>query len=494
MMSNMSSYYFFMSIPWRCNRLNLDVWAAQESNITGTCAHAGVCVEVWWVHHTCLSVELQCIDVCSLNEFILQADNKMVIDWPRWIIFFLLHHQTIGLVTTSTLDLSYNNLTEVPHAPTGLIVLRLILANNNITELPRNSFNNYNDLIDINLDRNNLQIIHDGVFDHITTLERLRLRYNRIIKLPADFGPSTSVLKSMDLVDGRNDPAIFAYPYFSAFISLENLNMPPAQFGYLPNLQDSFYAPNVQRLIMYKGEIDTFPSLSALSPNIAHLDIEMHDIKLIPQGTIEKLYLLERFLLGNNQIINFPNFSHCKRLRDLRLNDNKISFIARQHIEGLESIEVFRLQHNLLTNMTDISNLSTLVEFTIGENFISEIPEKYIMGLPNMKIFVADNNFLTFLPNISKFFPLIQNLHIQGNYLKTLPDLYYQSSLTVLTAADNPYVCNQSLCWLRMLPWMKPSETMLRDNPKCDQPVVLAGTEVLRFHPTEMECYEGRLA
>ena len=234
--------------------------------------------------------------------------------------------------------------------------------------------------------------------------------------------------------------------------------------------------------------------MSTLSPNIAYLDIELHDIKLIPQEAIEKLYLLEEFLLGLNQINNFPNFSHCKRLRDLRLNSNKISFIARQHIEGLESIEVFRLQYNLLTNMTDISNLSTLAEFNIGGNFISEIPENYIIGLPNMKIFVADNNFLTFLPNISKFFPQIQKLLIQNNYLKTLQDLYYRSSLTVLKAADNPYVCNQSLCWLRMLPWMKPSDTMLQDNPKCDQPAVLAGTEVLCFHLTEMECYAGRLA
>ena len=382
----------------------------------------------------------------------------------------------------------------MPHAPTTFTVSHLILASNNIIELTRSSFENYDDLVYIDLNRNKLRIIHDGVFDHIATLERVTLRYNTVIKLPADFGPSTSILKFIDLSSGHNDLAIYVYPYFSAFIRLEYLSIQPSEFGYLPNLQDSFFPPNVQSLIMYNGEIDTFPPLSSLSPNITFLDIESHDIKLVPQVAIERLYLLERFLLGYNQIINFPNFSHCKRLRDLRLNDNKISFIARQHIEGLESIEVFRLHDNLLTNMTDISNLSTLVEFTIGDNLKTEIPEKYIMGLPNMKIFAADNNVLAFLPNISKFLPRIQKLRIQGNYLKTLSDLYYQSSLTVLTAAGNPNVCNQSLCWLRMLPWMKPSETMLQDNPKCDQPAVLAGTEVLRFHPTEMECYEGRLA
>ena len=398
-----------------------------------------------------------------------------------------------GLVATNELDHSNSNLTEVPHAPTGFTVSSLILAGNNITELLRNSFYGYNDLVSIDLSRNMLRIIHDGVFDNITTLEELNLNNNTIIKLPTDFGPSTSVLKFITLSAGKNDAAIYSYPYFSAFICLIDLSITPYTSGYLHNLPDSFYPPNVQSLGMYNGEIDTFPSLSKLSPNISELDISNHDIKFIPQEAIERLYFLGSLGVASNQIINFPNFSHCKRLFELRLNNNKIPVIARQHVEGLESIKIFRLHDNLLTDMTDISNLSTLEEFTIGENLISEIPEKYITGLPNMKIFAADNNFLTFLPNISKFFPLIQNLHIQGNYLKTLQDLYYQSSLTVLTAADNPYVCNQSLCWLRMLPWMKPSETMLQDNPKCDQPAVLAGTEVLRFHPTDMDCYNGRL-
>ena len=422
----------------------------------------------------------------------LQAGFNLAISCSRLIFFLLLHHWVV-MFEASTLDLSNSGLTEVPPGPTGVTVLRLFLAGNNIVELLRHAFKNYNDLIYIDLNRNDLQIIHDGVFDHIPALERLTLRYNTLIKLPADFGPSTSVLKFMDLSSGLNEPTIYAYPYFSEFTHLEYLDISPDQYGYLPNPKDSFYPPNVKILTMYNGEMDTFPSLSSLSSNITSLQIESHDIKSVPQEAIERLYFLERFLLGSNQITNLPNFSHCKRLRDLRLHYNKISFIKRQHIEGLKSIQIFRLQDNLLTNMTDISDLSTLVEFNIGGNVISEIPEKYIMGLPNMKKFAANDNYLTFLPNISKFFPRIQKLYIQGNYLKTLSDLYYQSSLTVLTAADNPYVCNQSLCWLRMLPWMKPSETMLQDNPMCDQPAIVAGTEVLRFHPTDMECYNGRV-
>ena len=141
--------------------------------------------------------------------------------------------------------------------------------------------------------------------------------------------------------------------------------------------------------------------------------------------------------------------------------------------------------------MANISNLSTLRIFTIGSNLISEIPESYIVGLLNMKVFACEKNKLIVLPNMIRIFPRLQILHIQGNRLKTLPDLYDMTFLSTLTAAENPFVCNQSLCWLRMWPWMKPSLTALQDKPLCDQPASLAQEEVLRFHPTDMECYKG---
>ena len=144
--------------------------------------------------------------------------------------------------------------------------------------------------------------------------------------------------------------------------------------------------------------------------------------------------------------------------------------------------------------MTDISYLYSLEKFTIGYNQITDIPEEFIMGLHNMRTFGCDNNSLLFLPNISRYFPQLQELYVQGNQLKTLPDLYDMPALSILTVANNPYVCNRSLCWLRMLPWMNPNNPMTQDTPRCDQPTSVTGTEVLRYHPTVMNCYEGRPA
>ena len=141
--------------------------------------------------------------------------------------------------------------------------------------------------------------------------------------------------------------------------------------------------------------------------------------------------------------------------------------------------------------MTDISHLFTLRKCFIGYNLITEIPVWFCEGLPSMKTFACNNNRLKSLPNISAFFPALEELYVQGNYLKTLPDLYEFPPLVTLKSAENPYECNVSLCWLRMLPWLKPSVNILLDNPICDLPAAYADTAVVRFHPALMECYRG---
>ena len=394
----------------------------------------------------------------------------------------------IYLVASTTLDFSNSNLTEVPPAPRNSMVTKLLLNQNKIRELQRHSLKGYTDIIELSMIKNGLRVIHDGVFDNISTLHRLDLKINRIVKLPSDFGPSTTNIKAVILINAIGNPEILTHPYFGAFDNLIALDIASAGVG---NVNHSFYPPNIRLLAMNMGKMDTFPPLSFLTPIVSYVSFNNHRIREIPEETVGGLSQLRVLKVHNNRLINFPNISKCKRLVSLTLTKNEISFIPRQHIGGLEKIEEIHLAENKLTNMADISNLSTLRTFSIGSNLISEIPESYIMGLLNMELFACEKNKLLFVPNITKLFPRLQILHIQGNRLKTLPDLYAITSLSTLTAAENPLVCNQSLCWLRMWPWMRPSLTVLQDKPLCDQPASLAQKEVLRFHPTDMECYKG---
>ena len=245
-------------------------------------------------------------------------------------------------------------------------------------------------------------------------------------------------------------------------------------------------------LLLRIGTIDRFPLLSS-SPSLSYVAMGQQKISTIPEEAIAGLLRLRTLKLGNNEINNFPNFSHCRRLTKIYLPENRISHIPREHIKGLDRIILMRLDNNLMANMTDISNLATFEEFTVGHNNISKISSEYLMGLPNMEIFKCNNNNnIHVLPNISRYFPLLKELCVQGNNLKTLPDLYDMPSLSILTVAQNIYACNLSLCWLRMLSWVKPDVTFLKDTPLCQQPASATDTKIVRFHPTDMRCYMGR--
>ena len=390
--------------------------------------------------------------------------------------------------STNSLDFSRSRLTGVPSCPVNQSINSINLNNNNIEELFPHSFDNCGELTRISLDFNGLRNIHDGTFDNIYNLQLLTLNNNNIVQLPASFGPSSTKLNTILLIAALEDPRILIYPYFSAFTGLHTINIVCSSNE---NLNDSFYPPNVIWINAQFGTMDTFPHLSSLTPHIQILALPGHQLTIIPQEAVAGLFKLREIFLNKNEIRNFPNLSHCTGLTLLRFEHNQLSYIPRQHVEGLESILQIHFSNNGLVDMTDISHLNSLQKFFIGYNLITEIPTSFIEGLVNMKTFACNNNKLKLLPNISAFFPKLEELYVQGNYLKTLPYLYEFAPLVTLQSAENPYECNVSLCWLRMLPWLKPSVTILQDNPRCDSPAAYVDTTVVRFHPTVMECYNG---
>ena len=229
----------------------------------------------------------------------------------------------------SALDLSNSNLEDVPPAPTNVVVKLLNLNRNMIRELHSNSFQNYEALVRIDLSYNGLRIVHDGVFDDIRTLKTIHMEQNKITKLPADLGPSTTVVTTFYVYKSIMNSSIFNYPYFSAFTKLQFLNIGASNFG---NLDNSFFPPSVISLLATAGDIDTFPHVSSLRPFLSRLNLNGNNIKVIPQETVTGLFYLERFTLSKNKITNFPNFSHCKHLWQIHMDRNYLAMVPRQHI------------------------------------------------------------------------------------------------------------------------------------------------------------------
>ena len=400
----------------------------------------------------------------------------------NWQHVFLLYWMLIGVGLSHgahSLDFSESNLSEVPTYPVIQSVNFLDLDRNNIDELFRHSFKNYDELIKLFLNQNWLRRMHDGTYENIHNLQLLALNRNSIVQLPANFGTSTTKLYLITLVDVIEDLHLLRYPHVFAFTGLNYLHI---GWNDIENLNDSFFPPNIRCLAASWGSMNKFPPLTSLTSDIKLLEFNRHQLTVIPQKAVAGLFELYEVRLKDNKMKNFPNLSHWKKLTILHFEGNVLSHIHRQHIEGLETIREIHLTNNLLENMTDLSHLISLQQVFIGHNFITTIPVSFIEGLLNMKTLTCNENKLKLLPNISAFFPELDELYVQGNHLKTLPDLYDFPSLVRLQSAENPYECNVSLCWLQMVPWLKPSLNIIDYTPMSDLLSAFADTAVVRFH------------
>ena len=349
---------------------------------------------------------------------------------------------TVQLTASVTLDFSHSNLTDVPPVTQPVRSIKVLrLDHNIIEELRPPCFANYSSLTILDLDFNPLRIVYNGTFDDLRTLTYFYMVGDQIIQLPSDFGPPTTTLRVWNIWMGLKNPEILKYPYLAAFVNLEFLTIG----GDDVNIGNGSVLPHTTKkieLAVKYNDLAMFPHFSMYTPNVLLVQLKYNKISTIPDEELESLTSLTRFHITGNQIMRFPDFSQCIALHTLMMGRNKIASVPRAHIDGLASINEFDLSNNVIDEMVDISNLSTLQTFRIGSNQLTELPETYLSGLFNMTLFDCQHNYISFLPNISRLFPRLEQLYIQGNNLKTLNDLYDMVTLSILYAAENPYVCN----------------------------------------------------
>ena len=130
--------------------------------------------------------------------------------------------------------------------------------------------------------------------------------------------------------------------------------------------------------------------------------------------------------------------------------------------------------------------LQTLHMYSCG---MYAMPVQNVTGLINLKNLNLKWNSIPYLPDIS-FMKDLEILELNWNQLKTLPDLY-ELPLRKQTLADNPLVCNKSLCWVRMWPWMKTS-SIPSDTPICSLPPTMVRMRLMDVDPALMDCFSGK--
>ena len=340
-------------------------------------------------------------------------------------------------VRTVRVDLSRQQLNTVPRTITRDVKI-LILNHNGLRTLNNSSFDLYADLEELSLEYCKIGLIQEGTFDRQVKLQIISFSHNSIRQLPITFGPSVNTIIEINLWAAYVSGYVFNYPYFSAFHKLLILNIG-------------------------KRNADNF------------------DFKNIPPSVMS-------FKAYRSELSTFPNFSHLQNLENLYLGFNRITTIPRDYIDGLKQLSVLKVNGNRITLMPNISYLSVVKRVVLNQNYISYLPAGTLNGLQHLKILELSANKISYVDDISHL--SLSFIDLSSNNLRLLPDLYGQK-LKTLYLHDNPIVCNQSLCWLRMWPWYQtPPEV---DNVVCAEPQELTGLEIMKVHPNVLECYNGML-
>ena len=178
--------------------------------------------------------------------------------------------------------------------------------------------------------------------------------------------------------------------------------------------------------------------------------------------------------MDHASITSMPYLSHLKNLATVQVHYSSLTEIPRNTIDGLTKIPAFYFLRSRINIMPNISYLTSLKMIYLSFNRIRYIPKGTLHGLPNLQTLALNYNMISHINGLQQL--VVSRLQLDGNQLVTLPDLF-PLPVWILYLGDNPFLCNQSLCWLRMWPWYKRLPSIR--NPVCAEPLHLKGINVM---------------
>uniref|UniRef100_A0A8C1WXN4 FLII actin remodeling protein n=1 Tax=Cyprinus carpio TaxID=7962 RepID=A0A8C1WXN4_CYPCA len=272
----------------------------------------------------------------------------------------------------------------------------LDLSYNQLTEIPRDLENSRNMLV-LNLSHNSIDNISNQLFINLTDLLYLDLSDNNLDSLP----PQMRRLVHLQTLILNNNPLMHAQlRQLPAMVALQTLhlrntqrtqnNMPTSLEG-LTNLADVDLSCN---------DLTRVPECLYSLANLKRLNLSSNQISELSL-CIDQWTKLETLNLSRNQLTSLPCFCACilSKLKKLYVNSNKIDF------DGLPS---------------GVGKLSNLVEFMAANNNLELVPEG-LCRCGKLKKLVLNKNRLVTLPEAIHFLTDLEVLDVRENPNLVMP-------------------------------------------------------------------------
>lgn len=238
---------------------------------------------------------------------------------------------------------------------------------------------------------------------------------------------------------------------------------------------------SVETVYLYGNQLEEFPINLPRNVRVVHL--QENNIQTISRAALAQLIWLEELHLDDNSISTvgveegafreavslkmlFLTKNHLSSvpiglppdLKELRLDENRIAFIAEEAFSNVTRIERLLLDGNLLTDEGiapgTFQDLVTLRELSLARNSLTS-PPPFLPGEVLIKLNFQEN-LLSQLP-VRAFAGLhkLQRLDISNNQLQSLTQGVFDDlvSLRQLTVRSNRWLCDCSIKWV--VSWLK---------------------------------------
>ena len=349
-----------------------------------------------------------------------------------------------GLSSLGNLDLSYNQIEELPLGMLADLpaLQRIQLYRNRIRSVPWGDLANTPWLRQLGLNQNRLSHLPSRLSDYAPNLRALDLQHNLLTRLPEDAFTGLFSLKVLGL--GFNPLKSLPAKVFADLSSLTFLDLQRLQ---APELAPDILLPlnSLEILWLTLTPLRVMPLLAGLSDLRSVSMFGHYQLREIPPGAFLGLSSLELLVLSNNRQMHLRAnmFAGLHNLRYLSMSSSQLEAIPPGVFSELSSLRHLVLHNNILSELSadDFADIPHLERLILGDNLFTAVTLDMLSGLPSLwDLRLNGNEIAAISGGAFKNLDSLQSLWLDGNELTELPAGMFSglTKLKELLLHDNP--------------------------------------------------------
>lgn len=201
----------------------------------------------------------------------------------------------------------------------------------------------------------------------------------------------------------------------SPCVNLRKLSLVGNALASRESLHGLLHCKSLRMLNLSDNQLDELPPFTKLE-NLTVLNVSHNKLCYIPQ-TLSLLRSLKALILNDNQIASTANVEYLTTVNTLILSHNKLTDNAITGLGRMRHLTKLALAHNDLHRLPDMRGARELRELRLNDNRITGI-ERQLADCHSLQVIDLGNNLLRdfeFLRALAHLRHTIRNVNLRGN-------------------------------------------------------------------------------